>query len=68
MSAPLEEWYEHKVCAIIQFFNARNVFSAEIHYQQVEIYAEDIMIWQSLTKYCISFQTGTVMEDCKKSG
>jgi hypothetical protein len=36
MSAPLEEWYEHKVCAIIQFFNARNVFAAEIHYQQVE--------------------------------
>jgi hypothetical protein len=42
MPTQLEEWYEHKVCAFIQFFNARNVFTAEIHYQQVEIYTEDI--------------------------
>jgi len=50
MPAQLEEWFEHKVHTIIQFLNARNVFTAEIHYQQVEIYGEDIMSWHSLTK------------------
>jgi hypothetical protein len=50
MPAQLEEWCEHKVHTIIQFLNERNVFAAEIHYQQVEIYGEDIMSRHSLTK------------------
>ena len=66
MPAQLEEWFEHKVHTITQFLNARNVFAAEIHYQQVEIYGEDVMSWHSLTKQCIHFQTGTVMEDLFK--
>jgi hypothetical protein len=27
----------------------KNVFAAGIHHQQVEIYGEDVMGWQSLT-------------------
>jgi len=50
MPAQLEEWFEHRVHTTIQFFNARNVFASEIHYQQVEIYGEGIMSWHSLTK------------------
>ena len=66
MPAQLEQWFEHKVHTITQFLNAKNVFAAEIHYQQVEIYGEDVMSWYSLTKWCTHFQTGTVMEDCLK--
>ena len=51
---------------LYNFWMQKNVFAAEIHYQQVEIYGEDVISWHSLTKWCIHFQTGTVMEDCKK--
>jgi hypothetical protein len=50
MPAQVEQWFECKVHTIIQFLKARNVFAAKIHYQQVEIYGEDVMSWHSLTK------------------
>jgi hypothetical protein len=47
MPVQVEQWFERKVHTIIQFLNARNVFAAEIHHHQVEIYGEDVMSWQS---------------------
>jgi hypothetical protein len=51
MSAHLEQWFAHKVHAIIKFLNARYVSAAEILHRQVEIYGEDVMSWHGVVKW-----------------
>jgi hypothetical protein len=47
MSAVLLHWAKLEVHAIIRFVNARNVMTAHVHCQLVEVYGEVVMSWQS---------------------
>ena len=64
-----EQWSKEKVCTVIHFLHARHVSTAEIHFQLVKVYREEVMHWQSVAKWISDLKSdkvGTV--DNEKSG
>ena len=69
MNVPISNPADCEVRGVIQFFQAENVRSSEIHRRLVAVYGEHVMNMASVRKWCTMFTNGrTDVHDAERSG
>ena len=64
----LKLWSKHKVQAVVQFLDPRNVSEAETH-QPVKVFKNNVMSQQNAAKWCELFRTERISTgDSENSG
>jgi hypothetical protein len=67
MVIQLKVWSKHKVQAVVQFLNPRNVSEAETH-QPVKVYKTYVMSRQNTAKWCALFRTEPISTGDSENG